>query len=72
MSEVTVQATAKGYYLGPREPGDKFKMPLNKDGSQPKGSWFNILPQEPVKEAPARDVKEKKPATTVLTDEDLV
>lgn len=68
--EVSVKATAKGYYNGPREPGDKFQMALNKDGSQPKGSWFTVLPQEPVKSAPAADAGAKGKAT-VLTDEDL-
>lgn len=69
--EVKVKATAKGYYHGPREPGDTFQMAFNKDGSQPKGSWFTVLPQEPVKKAPAAGADEKG-KTTVLTDEDLV
>lgn len=63
---VSVQATAKGFFNGPREPGDKFQMPLNKDGSQPKGSWFTVLKQSPAKKA-----QEKKSDSTVLTDEDL-
>ena len=48
-----VVATKKGFYLGPREPGDKFDMPLNKDGSRPKGAWFKEVKQD--KKGPRSD-----------------
>jgi len=45
---VEVRATAKGFYNGPRSPGDKFDYPLNKDGSIPKATWFVAVVKKPV------------------------
>jgi len=53
--EITVKASAKGFYNGPRDPGDVFQMP---EGSR--GSWFKEVSSQPVG---------KK--ATVPTDEDL-
>lgn len=52
---VTVRATKPGYSAGPRAAGDVFDMPLNKDGSKPKGSWFVLVepPKPGVKSAKA-------------------
>ena len=57
----TVKAIARGFYQGPREPGDVFEMPLKKDGSEPTGSWFEKV--APLKKAALKG--------KVLTDDDL-
>ena len=47
---VKVKATAKGYHVGPREVGDVFDVPFNKDGTPPKSKWFTVLDEpKPVK-----------------------
>jgi len=52
---IKVRATAKGYSDGPRSPGDRFDMPLKKDGSKPKGSWFVEVADVKKTPAPADD-----------------
>ena len=54
-----VKAKAKGFYNGPREPGDEFEMALRKDGSVILGSWYDVI----VPKAPKKD-DEKKPGLT--------
>lgn len=44
--EVTVVASKLGYYLVTRKAGDEFQMPLNKDGSEPKATWFKVKKAE--------------------------
>jgi hypothetical protein len=51
---VKVRATAKGYSGGPRDVGDVFDMPLNKDGSKPKGKWFVEVEQPKKAAQPAK------------------
>jgi hypothetical protein len=44
---VKVQATAPGYYLGPRAVGAKFDMPLGPKGEIPKSKWFKVISPAP-------------------------
>ena len=49
---VTVQATAPGYFLGPRAVGEKFEMPLGKGGAVPTSRWFKAVVPAKAKAAP--------------------
>lgn len=67
---ISVKATAKGYYIGPREIGDVFDF-VCLNGQEPKSSWFVKLGDvvEP-KAKPALPKAEKK--DDALTGLDLV
>lgn len=67
-----VKASAKGYFIGPREVGDVFDMPLKPDGTPMKGSWFEVLSIDTgEKPEPAPEpTKQLAQISTVLTDED--
>ena len=63
MSEITVKASAKGYFGGPRDPGDVFQVPA---GS--KATWF----KEVAAVTPAPTKKHVGPISLRQTGEDLV
>ena len=63
MSEITVKASAKGYFGGPRNPGDVFQVPA---GS--KATWF----KEVADVKPTNVKKHTGPISLRQTGEDLV
>lgn len=66
----TVKAKAKGFHIGPREPGDIFQMPLKADGTPMKGSWFDVVGIDKDEPAQGETKQPVKAGGTVLTDEE--